>query len=97
MAAFTYHLTYVPRSSCDIRPHFSPILISEVFKLKVEIQKRTITYLSYAEEVLKEITRPRTVPSTVNKAFEIESLCFVFSDTKETTMKGNKVRKQTTG
>ena len=42
-------------------------------------------YLSYAEDVLNEITKPRTVPSTVKSWLLIPRWCSVFSETKQTT------------
>lgn len=40
---------------------------------------------SYAVDVLKEMTKPTTVPSTVSIWFEIASECDVSSDTSVTT------------
>jgi hypothetical protein len=43
------------------------------------------TYLSYAVEVLNEMTRPSTVPSTVSRLLAMPKSVLVFSDTRTTT------------
>jgi hypothetical protein len=42
--------------------------------------------LSYAEVVLKDMTKPNTVPNTVNIWFEMDSEWGVNSDTRVTTV-----------
>lgn len=82
-----YHHREVPTRDMNIRPHLSTILVSiEILETQL-CHELLNTYRSYADDVLKEMTRPNTVPNTVNNAFEIFSECGVNLVTSVTTVK----------
>jgi hypothetical protein len=81
-------LSQIPRSSDDIRPHFSSILIPLQCEMRTyKTSQERPKHLSYAEDVRKEMTKPSTVPRTVKSWLEIPRSFSVFSDTKVTTIR----------
>ena len=54
-----------------------------------------LTYLSYADDVLKEITKPRTVPRTVNSVLETNNFTSVYLLTRTTTVAIQVIRRTT--
>lgn len=82
----TYHLCHVLRSDDDVCPHLSTILIpKKQFKPIQNIWVIAEAHLSYADDVLKDITRPRTRPRTVSNWFDTPKSTLVFKETRETT------------
>ena len=68
-----YLLCQIPRRCDDISPHFPSILIPRPNIRHVAIVDLP-PYLSYADDVRKEMTKPRTVPRTVKSTFEMPRL-----------------------
>ena len=70
-----YLLCQIPRRCDDISPHFPSILIPRPNIRHIAMVFVVLpSYLSYADDVRKEMTKPRTVPRTVNSTFEMPRL-----------------------
>lgn len=70
-----YLLCQIPRRYGDISPHFPSILIPRLNIIRhIAMLYGWPSYLSYADDVRKEMTKPRTVPRTVNSSFETPRL-----------------------
>lgn len=86
----TYHLGEVARRDSNIRPQLPALHKPNVWWKSLIAEPHVMTqmhgtYRSYAVDVLKEMTRPSTVPSTVNIWLEMAREVEVKRDTSVTT------------